>query len=187
MNPTSKELGDKIIAIATDFIGLGEVESNSHWDDPRTKFKDTDKDVWLRSWMRKFQGWTPGAPYCAAFAGACAAAALKGFSLDYEKFIAAWTAHCMTNVRALSKKKLLSASPVAGSLWLARHGTTDSGHAGIVQQVFGDAMATIEANTNDAGGREGDGIFTKKLPVVGRGKLATQGFLTPASILKLIS
>ncbi len=46
----------QIIAVATDFVGLVESKSNAEWDDPRTKWRETDKQVWLRSWMRKVKG-----------------------------------------------------------------------------------------------------------------------------------
>jgi hypothetical protein len=189
--PSADAMALRVIAVATDFVGLGEVASNAHWDDARTLWPETDKDVWLRTWMQKVPGWKPGAPYCAAFAGAVVAAVLYSARVSMvqlnNSFLDVWTAHCMTNVRHLQRRGLLSAEPVPGALWLARHGTTDSGHAGIVAAVNGRQMSTIEGNTNDAGGREGDGIFTKLLPIKGRGNLITQGFLHPAGVLELIT
>lgn len=185
-----KVFAQKLIAVATDFVGLTETENNARWDDPRTAWKDTDKEVWLRTWMRKVDGWTPGAPYCAAFVGSVVAATLHGYGVPMAKietvWLGLWSAHCMTNVARLKARGILSTQPVPGALWLARHGSTQSGHAGLVTATNGRQMGTIEGNTNDAGGREGDGIFIKQLPVSGRGSLKTQGFLHPATILDLL-
>lgn len=190
------EFARRLIAVATDFIGMEEVINNKVWNDPRTKGNDADKQVWLSTWMRKVQGWTPGAPYCAAFVGAVVAAVLYGYGYSMEqikaRWLRHWTAHCMTNVRTLNAMKLLSAKPAVGALFLMRHGKTDSGHAGLVALVTGSGlrMTTVEGNTTDSGAREGggkgDGIFFKEGSPGGRGSLATQGFLPPRSILKLV-
>lgn len=186
----AKEFAQKLIAVATDFVGLGEVVNNARWDDPRTPFKDVDKEVWLRTWMGKVDGWSPGAPYCAAFVGAVVAATLRGYGVPMDRiesvWLKLWSAHCMTNVARLKSKGILSQQPVPGALWLARSGSSQRGHAGLVLTTNGRQMGTIEGNTNDAGGSEGDGIFVKQLPISGRGSLKTQGFLHPSTILDLI-
>jgi len=186
-----QELADRIIAIATDFVGLVEREENAHWDDPRTPARDVDKDVWLRTWMEKISGWEPGAPYCVAFDGAVIAASLYQFGANPERFLSNWTAHVMTNVRHLRALGLLSHTPSRGGVWLARHGDSDSGHAGIVADVHHDAIVTIEGNTS-AGPtadpqqqRQGDGIWIRTLSQRGRGDLLTKGFVDPEGILKL--
>ncbi|MDB6132930.1 MAG: hypothetical protein JWM59_1173 [Verrucomicrobiales bacterium] len=44
--------------------------------------------------------------------------------------------------------RALSAQPAPGSLWLARHGDSALGHAGIVIKAGGNGlMTTIESNT----------------------------------------
>lgn len=192
---TPAALADGTIDIATNFVGLREVQNNARWEDAKTPFKDADRETWLRTWMRKVEGWTPGAPYCAAFAGASVAAALYAMGVSMEtiedKFLKVWSAHCMTNARRLKKRGILSAVPVPGALWLAQHGSTDSGHAGVVSTTWQRQMGTIEGNTTDGGSREGggkgDGIFLKQGASKGRGDLITQGFLHPESILKLIA
>ena len=186
-----QQLADRIIATATDFVGLVEREENSHWDDPRTPARDVDKDVWLRTWMGKISGWEPGAPYCVAFDGAVIAASLHQLGAPVEKFLSNWTAHVMTNVRHLRAMGLLSSSPSRGGVWLARHGDSDSGHAGIVVDVHGSMIVTIEGNTS-AGPtsdpeqqRQGDGIWMRTFPQTGRGDLVTQGFVSVESLLKI--
>jgi hypothetical protein len=94
----------------------------------------------------------------------------------------------MTSVRAFRPLGLLMPTPVTGAIWLARHGNTDNGHAGICTLPHAPNMDTIEANTGGNGTgsqREGDWITHKIRPIVGPGDLRTQGFVHPASILKL--
>lgn len=189
--PNAEEFGRAIIALATDFVGLVETQQNARWDHPSTGWRDSDKEVWLRTWMRKVPGWTPGAPYCAAFAGAIPAAVLyaAGLSMNTLKlgWFDGWTAHCVTNYNTFRDLGRISDSPKPGALWLARHGNTSRGHAGIVASMSGGVMTTIEGNTDDAGTREGDGIFLKTLPLRGRGKLRTLGFVNPEDILSLFN
>lgn len=180
----------RLIAVATDFVGLGETENNKTWDDPRTAGNDADKTIWLRTWMAKVDGWTPGEPYCAAFVGAVVASQLYGSGVPMvdiqKKWLSVWSAHCMTNIERLKKRGILSSEPVKGALWLLRSGTSQSGHAGMVAATNGRQISTIEGNTNAVGGREGDGIFLKMSPISGRGSLKTQGFLHPSAILNLM-
>jgi len=46
-----------------------------------------------------------------------------------------------------------------GAVFIIDHGG-GRGHAGLVTQVISGAVATIEGNTNQAGSREGDGVYT---------------------------
>jgi len=192
MTTTPGQLANRIIAIATDFVGLVEKEENSHWDDPHTPFPDSQKDAWLRKWMAKIPGWTPGAPYCVAFDGGVIANAIQQLLGPdaMMKFATVWTAHVMTNVRELGRRGLLEAKPAVGGVWFARHGNTDMGHAGVVVDPAG---TTIEANTS-AGPtadpneqRQGDGIWIRHFDLLqGRGTLRTQGFISPTGILQLL-
>ena len=102
------------------------------------------------------------------------------------------TPHCVTSAGNFGKLRLLSPTAAPGAIWLARHGSTSNGHAGIVTALRGVSMATIEGNTSldpssDAKEREGDWITARIRPLKGSGSLVTLGFITPASILKLIN
>lgn len=193
MSELSKRLGFLMIKRATDFVGLVEIKSNAVWDDPNTAAWDRDKSRWLTEWMSKVQGWTPGAPYCAAFDGAIAAACLEAMGFSSKHFLASWTAHVMTNVRLLRKLKYHSEIPTLGAIWLARFGDTDRGHAGIVATHGARSMTTVEGNTmketSDAGDpnkqRAGDGIWIRGQAITGRGKLRTQCFCSTDAILTL--
>ena len=58
-----------------------------------------------------------------------------------------WTAHCMTNAATFDKLKLLCQTPVPGALWLAQHGTSQAGHAGIVSAVHGQTLTSSWRNS----------------------------------------
>jgi hypothetical protein len=192
MSDLSDKLGTAMVRRSTDFVGLVETKSNAVWDNPATPQWEKDKSDWLRSWMRKVSGWTPGAPYCVAFDGAIAAACLEELGISSKPFLSKWTAHVMTNVNMLKKARLHSVSPSVGAVWLAQFGETSSGHAGIVA-ITGARITTVEANTvaqavpagNANLQRAGDGIWIRSFPVGGRGKLLTRAFCSPDAILTL--
>lgn len=179
---TPQELATGLIAHATNYVGLVETEQNARWSKPALSAS-------LLKLLRRVPWWSPGAAYCAAFDGAVVVQTLEAAKLDPAPFLKNWTAHCMTNVRKMRALKLLSADPVPGALWLARHGATDSGHAGIVTDVNGANMATIEGNTSPgkAGSqRNGDGIYARVRDIRCNGDLVTQGFVHPVALLSML-
>jgi len=191
MNLTPDQLATAIIREASRFIGLREVRPNANWNNPSTPGPDIALVNELRAMMRP-SPWQPGWAYCAAFVEGVVVRALKEHA---PKFAALFGPHCMTNVRAFRQRELLNPLPVPGSIWLARHGSTDQGHAGIVSAVRGGmsvSMATIEANTSldpstPSQEREGDWITSRVRLAKGAGPLVTQGFIHPSHILQLIT
>jgi hypothetical protein len=193
---TAERLADALIRQASRFIGLREVKPNAAWDNPKTPGPDAALVTILREAMRPTP-WQDGWAYCAAFAEAAVRLALADLIVpreEREKFLAVHGPHVMTNVRAFQKRGLLSPFPARGALWLARHGMTASGHEGIVidcEDGKRGKTVTIEANTSlDASSpvkeREGDWITTRVFPSEGRGRLKTQGFISPQAILTLL-
>jgi hypothetical protein len=179
-----------IITQAKRFCGLQEVRPNQNWDNPDTKGQDSALVAELIAGMRQ-SPWEPGWAYCAAFAEFIVASALSQIGATPEqvaKFRKVMSPHCMTSVRAFKPLGLLMPTPAPGAIWLARHGSTDNGHAGIVVTPHTPHMDTVEANTSfDSGGnqREGDWITNRIRPIAGPGELRTQGFVHPTAILKL--
>ena len=185
------KLARLIIAEARRYCGLREVKPNASWDNPDTPGPDTALVAELRAGMRQ-SPWEDGWAYCAAFAEHIIAAALLKWGASQAQ-IAKWHAtmspHCMTAVRSFRLLRLLSTTSVPGALWLARHGTTENGHAGLVELSHAPQMDTIEANTSSGQSgsqRDGDWITTRLRPISGPGDLRTQGFVHPSSILRLI-
>lgn len=119
------------------------------------------------------KGGVAGYPWCCAFASTCILEAhQESWNLD-------------GNVGPFDKKQLpvkLSAgvfefwnkapanrkmkTPIEGCAFIIDHGmnkakTARLGHIGLVVSIDGDEIHTIEANTNGAGSREGDGVYQK--------------------------
>jgi len=190
MNLTPDQLATAIIREASRFIGLREVRPNADWNNPSTPGPDSVLVNELRAMMRP-SPWQPGWAYCAAFVEGIVVRALKEHA---SKFAALFGPHCMTNVRAFKQRKMLNPLPVPGAIWLARHGETDQGHAGIVTTTgtLTRSMATIEANTSldpstPSQEREGDWITTRMRKINGAGSLVTQGFIHPGHLIQLIT
>ena len=172
------------------FCGLQEVRPNQNWDNPDTQGADLALVTELREGMRK-SPWEPGWAYCAAFAEFIVANALSQIGATPEqiaKFRAVMNPHCMTSVEAFKSRGMLSVFPVAGAIWLAQHGSSSNGHAGLIVKPQDPSMATIEANTSYGSGgnqREGDWITSRIRPIAGPGELHTRGFVHPEDVLKL--
>lgn len=181
-----------LVITAERFVGLAEGTQNATWDNPATVGSEKVTSDLLRKEMGRF-GWTPGEPYCAAFAGAMVVLTAQGCGLRSDRFVAVWTPHCMTNVRKFTSLKLLDLQPSDASIFLMKHGSSDSGHAGICVRVEGkypDRMLhTIEGNTmpgSSGDQRQGDGIYNRTRNVFTNGDLKTQGWVSAASILSLL-
>ena len=193
MKVSSETLGDQIVREAGRFVGLREVRRNSDWDNPKTPERDTALAEELRRLMRP-SPWEEGWSYCAAYCDGIVGVALRslGFSeTKVKRWSKVMTPHCVTSAGNFRVRDLLTEKPVRGAVWLARHGTSSNGHAGIVTATSGRSMSTIEANTSldpttSAKDREGDWITTRIRSVSGTGNLRTMGFVTPASILSLL-
>lgn len=193
MKVAPETLGDQIVREASRFVGLREVRKNSDWDNPKTPERDYALAEELRQLMRP-SPWEEGWAYCAAFGEGVVVAALRALGFPETK-VKRWqkvmTPHCVTSAGNFRARKLLTEKPATGAIWLARHGSTSNGHAGIVTAASGKSMATIEANTSldpttPARDREGDWITTRLRGLGGTGSLKTMGFVTPASILVLL-
>jgi len=60
-----------------------------------------------------------------------------------------------------ANKLLQVPSPTVGSIMIMQHADTALGHAGIVRNYGTSTVGTIEGNTNEAGSRQGDGVYSK--------------------------
>ncbi len=193
MKVSADILAAQIVREASRFVGLREIRSNSDWDNPKTPERDYAIAAELRKLMRP-SPWEEGWAYCCALTEGVVAAALQSLGFPEPK-IQRWhkvmTPHCVTSAGNFRARKLLTDKPVTGAVWLARHGTSSNGHAGIVTAASGKSMSTIEGNTSldpttSAKEREGDWITTRIRSIGGAGSLKTMGFVTPESILALL-
>lgn len=191
---TADTLALAILAQGRRFVDLKEVKPNAEWDNPATPGPDTALVEELRRRMRAAP-WQEKWAYCAAFVEAVVVAALeqcKASPDQIKRFSSVMQPGVMNSFYAFEKLGLVHDTPTSGSIWLAQHGTTAQGHAGLVIRTEGiGQMLTIEANTSrdpNASGaqqREGDWITHRIRQRTGAGELHTRGFIRPASILKL--
>jgi hypothetical protein len=190
-------LARRVIAIAMQFNGLREISPNKNFDNPTTPGPDTDLVKRLLS-MYGETGWQPGWSHCAAFVDGCYCAALQqegASQAQIKRFTNLMQLGVMNSARAFAEAKILSSassSPLPGAIWLARHGTSSMGHAGIVIDGGQRMINTIEANTSKdskdkSKDREGDWITTRLFNQVGRGDLRTQGFVNADQICHHLS
>jgi hypothetical protein len=159
----------RLIEIATSYIGTKEVGDNGG-----PQVEEFQKSV---GGVAAHQSW------CLAFQFFCikkvdaeinekAMMSVQGHSL-FE------TEHCMTlwhNSKATNELK----EPVPGSLVIWQFEGGSSGHVGLVVEVDGDKITTIEGNTSDGSGieREGDGCYKRsRHKWVKTGKMITLGYL----------
>jgi hypothetical protein len=195
MSLTAQNLAVEIKRQANLFLHLKEVVSNQRWDNPLTPSPEKALSDYLVAAMKE-AGWPPGAPYCAAFAEAMVVLALRNLGADtalVNRFRGLMTPHCVTSFNNFNRLNLIESKPSSGAIWLARHGNTDSGHAGLVTSDYAYSstrMATIEGNTSaefitDDKERQGDGIYARTRTVQ-NGKLKTLGFISPVSVLSLV-
>jgi hypothetical protein len=193
MKISESALLNMILREGSRFVGLREVRPNATWENPMTPGPDTALSNELRSLMRPAP-WQDGWAYCAAFTEAIVTHSLFRLGANphqIDRFAKLHGPHVMTNVRAFRKAGLIDPRPTPGALWLARHGSTDRGHEGIVVVPEGQRMSTIEANTSagadiPAKEREGDWITNRLRNQSTNGKLITQGYISVVSILRLI-
>lgn len=106
----------------------------------------------------------PGDPWCASFVVWCFAEAAREVGCANP---------CPVTPGAL---KLWRKSPgwshwhrpAAGAIFVLDHGG-GLGHVGFVDGAYGDEFYTVEGNTSEDGGREGDGVHKRKRHVSDKG------------------
>lgn len=115
-------------------------------------------------------GWTTGASWCVYFTKLMWK---KGLSIKFpkhwklaEKLIVGNSQDTWDNFQKDTSGKFeLSKNPKAGSIAIWQDYENNigirSGHAGIVEKYSSTNFNTIEGNTNNAGGSNGDGVYKK--------------------------
>ncbi len=87
------------------------------------------------------------------------------------------TEHCLTLWRFSPERR--KSEPCPGLIAIWQHGDTAAGHAGIVEMKTKDGFYSMEGNSNEAGSREGDGVYRKKRLLTPMGNLKLLGFIDP--------
>lgn len=128
-------------------------------------------------------GTAQGEAWCMAFQQYCLKWVDRQISL-----VTAWkpstltkSEHCLT-VWNTSPKAHRLARPERGALVIWQHGTTSSGHVGLIERVEADGMfISVEGNTGDGTGvvRDGDGVYRRARSPAGSGSMKVVGYLAP--------
>ncbi|OAI03761.1 peptidoglycan-binding protein [Methylomonas methanica] len=136
-----KSLGELVVAYARQHLAQHPLEVGGQNSGP-----------WVRLYMNGNEGeeWA----WCAGFTCFC----LKQACDTLNRPLPFKTTFSCDSLAAFAKEKGVfvsdsDASP--GSFFLVRRTDTDWTHTGIVTEVIGDVIRTIEGNTNDQGSREG--------------------------------
>lgn len=141
-------LTDRIVHEAAKHIGVKEVGRN---DGPE-----------VREWLRRVNRFPP-APWCAAFAWCMLDDACKALGIRHPIEPVAGV-HLFAQLA--KEKHAWTDVPGPGFIFFIDHGRDAHGyrlgHCGIVIELHANGtLSTIEGNTNEAGGREGDCVAVK--------------------------
>lgn len=93
--------------------------------------------------------------------------------------------HCLTVWQSTPKAQRVKIVPLPGAIVIWQHGSSTSGHTGIVTEWKGKVFEAVEGNTG--GGitakgtvvREGDGVYMTERNATGTGTMKVVGFLKP--------
>ena len=153
-------LTEQVIKEAHRHIGVKELTRNS----------SPEIDGWL-----KRVGVGSGNPWCAAFAWCVLDDAIKALGCTNHLPPTASVHKLFTMAH---QHHAWWTDPTPGVIFGIDHGG-GLGHCGIVLDVDGVKLATIEGNTNEAGSREGNAVVVKQRNVLE----CTLGFLDPGLLL----
>lgn len=130
-------LQQKAIDIAITQLGKEEIPRGSNWGEPVKSYLASVGIAFPASWCMAFVYWI--------FREAAKEAGIKTPLLKTGGVLKAWQKAPVT-----VKVK----DPQPGDIFIQDHGH-GLGHTGIVEDIEGDSVHTIEGNTNDTGSREG--------------------------------
>jgi hypothetical protein len=145
-------IAEKIIQVATSYIGQKEVSGNKGFISP--------------SFQKKMQdcGWKIGQSWCAYFTELVWKEAFgKSHPLysTLDRLFSPSATATYANFNGSQNLKVGSV-PKVGALVVWRYGNGWQGHIGIVESIVsGDTFKAVEGNTNNAGGREGIEVALK--------------------------
>lgn len=143
--------------IAKRFEGIQEIPENQG-------FKDS-----FLSYVMDVVGFEKGYAWCMLFANVCAVLYFTQFNSSLiNKFKDCFTPGAVSSFNNFKKRypEMVSDKPSQNTIAIWQRYTngkaTWRGHAGVVVWLNGSILLSVEGNTNEAGGREGDGVYIKE-------------------------
>lgn len=144
------ELRSRALALAERYVGVREHGGRN---------RGPQIERWLET-----VNLAPGQPWCAAFVSAVLKEAAAGLSMPSPIPLSASVAKLWKR----SPEHMRSGSCTRGAIFV--HFTDPQnphgfGHCGFVRGIDDGHALTVEGNTDDAGGRDGDGVWLKRRPL----------------------
>ena len=153
----------KVLEIATKFVGLYESKPNAAWSSKTLDNYDELSSQLIE--MMERTGWQPGWAYCAAFVDGIYREAFKDDADKLAIIKKCLSPSVMTTFK--DSKKYFTKTPTPGSIFIMQMKSGGTGHCGLVgNSIKSDSFSTIEGNTGPgpavaAKDRDGDGIYAK--------------------------
>lgn len=129
-------------------------------------------------------GGAVGEAWCASYIAYCLKWTDRQMAILSDEWKASTLAkseHCLTIWNTSPKAHRLT-KPERGALVIWQHGSTTSGHIGLIEKVEIDGMLlTMEGNTGSGSGvvRDGDGVYRRSRSPRGAGDMKVVGYLKP--------
>ena len=172
-----------IVEVAKKYIGIREIPENQGW----YKLGTAERDVELEARFSML-GWRSGYAWCSLFAKLVWLESLpEPLGREAMKMISPGAVQTWNNAATFGWMR--GSVPIPGAIAIWGHKTNGKfdgrGHAGIcvsepyVRSSAGQMFLTIEGNTNEAGGREGDCVAQKERAIKSSGPLVLKGFIYP--------
>lgn len=137
----------KLVSISNIFVGQEEIRGNKGF-----------KDEFFESKMFE-TGWKKGWAWCASFVEMVYDLSFPHLDKKLEGLFSPGVTKTRDNF--LRAGYTVSMIPDIGDVMIMQRDGSWQGHAGIVVNVQGDTIFTVEGNTNDKGGREGYTVARK--------------------------
>ena len=107
-------------------------------------------------------------PWCAAFVYFCFQQAAKSLGMNNpaiktDGVLDHWNKAGLANIKRLDTEACIANPSLVspGMIFVIIHPGGTAGHMGLVREIAGNLLTTIEGNTNDNGSREGIGVFLR--------------------------
>lgn len=166
--PTVTSYSDELLREALKYLGTRESGGNNHGPE-------------VEMFQRAVDGVASGEPWCMCFVQYCVKVVTNRFGIINKLYR---SEHCLTvwNSTPLACRVALD-DVQPGDIVIWQHGSTTSGHTGIIEAVNRDtyghivSLRTVEGNTSDASMREGDGVYRRVRSPYNNGTMKVRGFL----------
>ena len=156
----------RLVALAKMYIGVHEIGENGGPE--------------VELFQRAVDGKASGEPWCCAFVQFLLKRAEEEFHLKSDLF----RSESVWETWQKSPVTMRIQAPEPGDLMAWNIPGTERGHIGVYRRkLLGNLCETVEGNTNEAGSREGDGVYSKVRTMAGSKAFMVLGWLRPFHVM----